>query len=317
MIAKNIGLTDFISRRLSNKKARAAHIVLSQNNIYIFPSAAGIVFVVLLITLLITAINYQNSLIYLLTFLLGAMFFISIWLCFLNLRGLEVCTDTASDVFEGDNLNFSVTLLQANKSVPAISYGLDPEHLTEAFIDRGIKKTVSILQPSRSRGCYQLDRLYLSTLFPFGLIRAWTWLKTESSVFVYPAPVMPVYVPEATQAGAASHASQVTQESSGDLKRYAPGDALTRVAWKQFAARDELYIRAYDASSGEVDQWVDWLAYAASNIEQRLGMMCSDVLRLGRERKRFGLRLPNLEIAQGSGPEHERQCLRVLAMFGR
>lgn len=317
MIAKNIGLTDFISRRLSNKKARAAHIVLSQNNIYIFPSTAGMVFVVLLITLLVTAINYQNSLIYLLTFLLGAMFFISIWLCFLNLRGLEVCTDEASDVFEGDKLNFSVTLLQASKSAPAISYGLDPANLTEAFIERGVKKCVSILQPARSRGCYQLDRLYLSTLFPFGLIRAWTWLKTESSVFVYPAPYTPVYAPGAGQTGAASHASQVTQENSGDLKNYAPGDPLARIAWKQFAARDELYIRAYDASTGEVDQWVDWLAYAASNIEQRLGMMCSDILRLGRERKRFGLRLPNLEIVQGSGLVHEKHCLRALAVFGR
>lgn len=109
----------------------------------------------------------------------------------------------------------------------------------------------------------------------------------------------------------------MTQENSGDLKSYAPGDSLARIAWKQFAARDALYIRAYDSSSGEVDQWVDWLAYAASNIEQRLGMMCSDILRQGRERKRFGLRLPNLEVAQGSGSEHERQCLRALAVFGR
>lgn len=314
---QRIGLTDFISRRLSNKKARSAHIVLSQNNIYIFPSSAGMVFVILLVTLLVTAINYQNSLIYLLTFLLGAMFFISIWLCFLNLSGLEVITDSPADAFEGESLSFRVTFLLPNKSAPAIRFGADPEQAIEVFIEKGIKKSVSLLQPARSRGYYQLDRLYLSTLFPFGLIRAWTWLKTEAAVFVCPAPVDPVYAPGSTQSGTASYASQVHIENSGDLKSYVPGDSLARVAWKQFAAKDQLYIRAYDGTSGEVDQWVDWQAYAASNIEQRLGMMCSDILRLGRERKRFGVRLPGQEIAQGSGPEHERECLRALAVFGR
>lgn len=316
-MTKSIGLTDFISRRLSNKKARSAHIVLSQNNIYIFPSSAGMVFVVLLVTLLVTAINYQNSLIYLLTFLLGAMFFISIWLCFLNLSGLEIFTDSPADAFEGEGLNFRLTLLQSHKSAPAIRFGADSAQTTEAFIEKGIKKTVSLLQPPSSRGYHQLDRLYLSTLFPFGLIRAWTWLKTESGVFVCPAPVEPVYAPGSTQAGKSSHDNRVNIESSGDLKSYVAGDTLARVAWKQFAARDELYIRAYDATAGEVHQWVDWQAYAASNIEQRLGMMCSDILRLGRERKRFGVRLPGQEIAQGSGPEHERECLRALAVFGR
>ncbi len=316
-MTKNIGLTDFISRRLSNKNARSAHIVLSQNNIYIFPSSAGLVFVVLLVTLLVTAINYQNSLIYLLTFLLGAMFFISIWLCFLNLSALEVFTDSPADAFEGEGLNFRVTFLRPMKSAPAIRYGANSEQVTDAFIEKGIKKTASIMQPAHSRGYYQLDRLYLSTLFPFGLIRAWTWLKTESAVFVYPTPVEPVYAPGTAQSGAASHDSHVQVESSGDLKNYAPGDSLARVAWKQFAARDELYIRAYDATSGQADQWVDWTSYQASNTEQRLSMMCSDVLRLGRDRKLFGLRLPGQELAQGEGPEHERTCLRALAVFGR
>ena len=45
----------------------------SQRNIFILPTGAGVVFGVLLLIMLITGINYQNSLIYLLTFLLGAI----------------------------------------------------------------------------------------------------------------------------------------------------------------------------------------------------------------------------------------------------
>lgn len=317
MSTKGNRLTELISRQLSNKKKRSGHIVLSQNNIYIFPSAAGMTFVILLTTLLVTAINYQNSLIYLLTFVLGAMFFISIWLCFLNLRGLEVITDTAVDVCEGQSLNFMVTFLQATKSTPSLYYGIDSEHCTEVFIAKGVKRCVNISQAARGRGYYPLDRLFLCTLFPFGLIRAWTWLKTEAGVFVYPAPVEPVYAQGVSQSDLVNHATQVTLENSGDLKSYASGDSLSRIAWKHYAARDELYIRAYDASAGEVDQWVDWLAYKAANIDQRLGMMCWDILRLKRQQKRFGLRLPGLEIAQDSGSSQEQKCLRALAVFER
>lgn len=315
LFATGFSLTEHISRRLSNKRGRSSHIVLSQKNIYIFPSGAGLIFLMLLATMLVTAINYQNSLIYLLTFLLGAIFFISIWLCFLNLQGLEIISGQDSDAFAGEALNFDLTLLQSGKAAPAIFYGSKPGQCAEAALEKGIKKHISIMQGAKNRGCYQLDRFYLATFYPFGLIRAWTWLKTESRVYIYPVPLEPVYVPSTSQAGTDSSSNQVTVENSGDLKAYSPGDSISRIAWKPFAARSELYIRAYDSSSGELDHWVDWSSYAATDTEQRLAMMCSDILRMRRDRKHFGLRLPGLEIAPGSGPAQETQCLRALAVF--
>ena len=81
---------DKLSKWLSSKSPRKKKFILSQRNIYIFPSAFGLFFLVLLLLMLLTAINYQSSLIYLLTFFLGAIFFLSIWACFLNFSGLIV-----------------------------------------------------------------------------------------------------------------------------------------------------------------------------------------------------------------------------------
>jgi hypothetical protein len=48
---------------------------LSQRTIYIVPDAQGLSFLFMLLVMLVTAINYQSSLIYLLLFSLGALFF--------------------------------------------------------------------------------------------------------------------------------------------------------------------------------------------------------------------------------------------------
>ncbi|MEK9766735.1 MAG: DUF58 domain-containing protein, partial [Thalassolituus sp.] len=54
-------------------------LALSHRNVFILPSAAGWVFSALLIAMLLTAINYQNSLVYALTFWLLSMGVGSIW----------------------------------------------------------------------------------------------------------------------------------------------------------------------------------------------------------------------------------------------
>ncbi len=78
-------------RRWINRRIpRADSQTLSQKNIFILPTAAGVVYGLLLLVMLITGINYQNSLIYLLTFILGALFVGAMHQTHRNLSGLSV-----------------------------------------------------------------------------------------------------------------------------------------------------------------------------------------------------------------------------------
>ncbi|MEM9621318.1 MAG: hypothetical protein AAF993_06695, partial [Pseudomonadota bacterium] len=52
-------------------------ITLSQSNIFIFPTVSGFTFGGLLLVLVLGAINYQNSLVYGVAFLLGSMFVVT------------------------------------------------------------------------------------------------------------------------------------------------------------------------------------------------------------------------------------------------
>ena len=62
----------WVNRRLPRSDCQQ----FSQKNLFILPTGAGVVFCVLLLIMLITAINYQNSLIYLLTFVLGGILWV-------------------------------------------------------------------------------------------------------------------------------------------------------------------------------------------------------------------------------------------------
>ena len=72
MIKQSVGRR--FSRWINRRIPRADSVLFSQKNIFILPTGAGVVFGILLLIMLITGINYQNSLIYLLTFMLGALF---------------------------------------------------------------------------------------------------------------------------------------------------------------------------------------------------------------------------------------------------
>jgi uncharacterized protein (DUF58 family) len=313
--AKRFSLSDRISRHLSNRRQCSDHIHLDRSNIYIFPTASGLIFVALLGTMLVTAINYQNSLVYLLTFLLGTFFFLSIWISFLTLQGLEILSREAGDVIEGARCEFQLVLLHEAKDVPNLEVGSTALDVNHHYLERGQKKCVTLIEQPRARGVYLLERAYLATRFPFGLVRAWTWLRTGARVYVYPRAIEPVRAAVGASAREVGRSAFTVRENSGDLKSYAPGDSLSRIAWKQFASKDELYIRAYDTSAQISDQWVRWEEYDAAGTEQRLGMMAFDVRRLGGQHRPFGLQMPGLVIQPGRGPGHVRQCMRALAGY--
>ena len=77
---------DWLARRIPSQ----AILTLNQRCLFIFPSSAGLAFLVLQLLLLLVAINYQNNLIYALVFLFGTTLVVTIHLTFMNLHGLTL-----------------------------------------------------------------------------------------------------------------------------------------------------------------------------------------------------------------------------------
>lgn len=302
------------SKWLSSRSVRKKEFILSQNNIYILPSASGFSFLFLLLVMLLTAINYQNSLIYLLTFLLGTMFFLSIWLCFLNLSGLKIEAIESGRCFEGDLTQFNYRVSRKNGLPLAMNVGLDKESAESVGMSLQECEDIALITAKKPRGLHRLKRLYIESRYPFGLVVAWTWLKLDAQCLVYPEPVFSLPDSSTNRSGD-KDAHYLAKDDLNDLRAYQQGDATSRILWKKFAAKDELVVRDYD-NGNYSPEWVDWDHYS-DPTEKRLKHLCYDVCSLSGEAKLFGFNIPGLTINPASGEVHKRQCLDALALYGQ
>ncbi|HEY7840400.1 MAG TPA: DUF58 domain-containing protein, partial [Gammaproteobacteria bacterium] len=170
---------------------------LSRRRVYIFMSGPGLLFGFTLTVMLLGAVNYTNSMAYILTFLLTSLFIVCMLHTYRNLRGLVIHLGDAEPVFAGDLAAFPLLLDNrgAERRV-AIGVRVHPPRARRAVRSPGIdfdlaadelrREQVSVL--AKRRGTHRLERLLIETAWPLGIFRAWSYLDTAPQVLVYPKP---------------------------------------------------------------------------------------------------------------------------------
>lgn len=169
-------------RRWINRRIpRADSQTLSQKNIFILPTAAGVVYGLLLLVMLITGINYQNSLIYLLTFILGALFVGAMHQTHRNLSGLSVALVRPGEGRAGDDIPFVLRVTAGKDPGLGLSLSVEDSSVESVHVSAGESRDVLLPVPSAHRGYLRPDRIRIETRFPFGLLKAWSWLRPSSA----------------------------------------------------------------------------------------------------------------------------------------
>jgi uncharacterized protein (DUF58 family) len=263
--------------------------------------------------MLITAINYQNSLIYLVTFFLGAIFFFSIWLCFLNLSGLEISSGQEQGVFEGEQGYFLIRFRKDRGEVYGLKIGNNSEEVDFVPLISSELKECPLKAPSLRRGKHVIRRLRLESRFPFGLVKAWTWLKLDAELYVYPKPVQGMATRSDTSSESGIRSFQKSDEYN-DLRAYQKGDSFKRINWKKYAASEVLVVRDADHSANDATR-VRWQDYEPHGKEERLQFMCDRICRLYEAKQSFGIELPVIVLEPDYGEAHYYECLRQLAQY--
>jgi uncharacterized protein (DUF58 family) len=306
--------SDRVAGFLASRAKRADRFILGQHNVYIFPTKSGFAFLALLLLMLVTAINYQSSLIYLVVFLLGVLFFISIWLCFLNLQGLEVTAGSVSKHFANQDCQFDVLLRHSQRNVYGLQYGVFKGVLEERSLHAGESLVVVASAGRRARGVYRLEKILLESSYPFGWIRAWTWLKLNAESIVYPAMHEP---PEQKVGEGGEHSAPtgVTSLDRDTLRNFRVGDTLGHVHWKKFASSGQLVVKD-SAQVTPAVEWLRWDYYDGYASEQRLSFLCSEIVSRSEDGVVFGLELPGRIVQPSIGSKHRDSCLFELAKYG-
>ncbi len=301
--------------------AEVGTVELVQRRVFILPTRTGLWFALTLLVLLLGSINYQLSLGFVLTFLLGACAIVGILHTFRNLAHLRIVPGRAEPVFAGEWARFQIDLenTQRHDRYAIALHGAGETETLYADISAGNRVALELSCVTTRRGWQPLSRITLATIFPLGLWRAWAYWYPSLRCLVYPAPELDAPPLPMTQATAGEGGITVAgQEDFSGLRPFVPGDALRQLAWKAIArqADDTLLSKSFD-SSGRSLLWLDWGPLSELDTEARLSRLTHWVLEAERQQLHYGLRLPGQEIAPAQGAAHRAQCLRALALYER
>ena len=305
------------------RQARTDTLLLTQRNVYILPTRAGLMFALTLLVLLLASVNYQLNLGYVLTFLLAGSGVVSMHLTHNTLRGLTLHLKPPTAAFAGDAAPLSVVLTSAG----AARYGIglkvsDAPASTLSWINvpAGGQATAQVSFVPGTRGRHALPTLTAETRFPLGLFRAWTVWRPAAQVLVYPRPEQPPAPLPAARAMPGGSAA-LRQADGGDtegVRGYRRGDPLKLVVWKKAAKAletgGELVSRDTQAAV-HPQLWLDWHACGSLPPEERLSRLAAWAVAAHRMGAEHGLRLPGVDIEPASGEAQHRRCLEALALW--
>ena len=309
-------MSEFWQRLLRRNLPEPSPITLDQRRIYVLPTRSGVLFVFVLLAMLIGAINYNNSLAYALTFLLASLTVVSILHTFRNLHRLTFHAGHPSEVFAGTSVRFPIAIENHQSERFAIAVHFHNDEPTITDIGQDEMHWLNLYLPTQRRGWIPLPLITVSTLFPLGLFRAWSYLHLDVRALVYPYPAhdQPLPIPEiegSATGGDIGHGS----DDFAQLRPYRPGDSLRHVNWKAFAREQGLVVKEFGATRTK-ELWLTWESATERDIEARLSQLCRWVLDAEATGLAYGLLMPGYRIEPANGEAHRRQCLEILALHG-
>ena len=292
-------------------------VTITTRRIYILPTRGGVAFGALLFIMLLAGLNYGNSIALLITFLLAGFALIAMHLCHRNLANLGVRGVAAGNAFAGEHGRIAITL---ENSADTARIGL------ECQVDGSERVTVSVPPDATARadlavtlekrGRLRIARIKLSTAFPFGLFRAWTWLHPPLTLLAWPAPRgRHEPPPETATGGNAPAVHRAGDEEWSGLREFRDGDSPRQVAWRAFARGRGLLVKTYQSPAAH-HRTFDLSPAPGADIEQRLEQLSAWNAAAHARGERYGLRLDRQEAAADSGNEHRARCLDGLALYG-
>ena len=250
-------------------------------NVYILPTASGWGLLMMVLLTLVAAINFQNSLVYAVSFWLASLLVINILYTFRNLAGLRLELVGTESCFAGQNCQVS---LRASSERPkeSIDRGWKTADRVLFSLQESPSSELELSYPAPRRGRLSVPRLKLQTRYPTGLAVAWAYAALDIQVLVYPAAIPMAVTVSGGSRGEEAQDGRVVPAGVDDfygLDTYRPGDDLRRIHWAKYASSGQLLCKRFvDYEHQEL--WLDWETLPAVSVEQRLYHLCARVLEL-------------------------------------
>lgn len=303
------------SRFVRGEAVASGPVVLNHRRVFILPTRRGLLFVMLIALLLLIAFIYNNNLAYMLVFLLASLFFVSILHSFKALAGLVVQAGRVQEaVFAGQSGGFNFLISNPGQQA-RLALELQLESSLSLVLAANQMQSVTLYAPTSRRGWQTAGALTIASHYPLGLFRAWSSLRFDNALLVYPQPAaLSRPFPESDAGPESLGQSRHQGDEFYGLRSYQPGDAIRQIHWKAYAKGQGIYSKQYSGADGG-DLWLDYQQTPGHHLEERLGQLCRWIIDAEQAGLRYGLILPGARLEVDAGAAHYQRCLQTLALY--
>ncbi|WP_220754866.1 DUF58 domain-containing protein [Shewanella sp. KT0246] len=299
-------------------------VTLTHKSIFILPSGFGIAWFALIFVLYLFGTNYQNNLVIGLSLLLASVLHTCIIYSYKNLAGLTLTSQTPPETYANQNIAFPVSLTsKINKNNSQTSHQqiclnfADQRHIRLTDVGESIHATIAF--SPQVRGTFNPGRIQVSSNFPLGLFRTWTYVDLDINHIIYAEPLnTQVSLTSLDDDNSTEFDHGKLQPGVDDykgLKTYVEGESLKQVAWKQWAQGRGMLTKEFAQPEGK-PVWLSLDDTRGNSLEQKLSKLAWQVNALSQGQQVFGLALNQHIIEQDSGEAHRKQCQQLIALFG-
>lgn len=290
--------------------------VLGQRRIYLLPTRFGLLLLLVALAVWIGALNYAVSLAYALAFWIIGLMLVAVLMAYRQLAGLRWQVLPAEGAFVDQTADCRIRL---ECDVPlARRLQLQSEQGSEPLSCLLLPASPQVLSLPcvlswRGRHAYPAVRVWSTA--PFGLMRAFAWLRPAGHLLAFPLPLPDRERDDGRHAPGSGRQRAEDEEDFSHLTEYRQGDTPRQIAWSVLARRDVLVSKRFASQPhGRSVQQLAWQDYPATvDVESRLSRLCWRILQCEKAGRRYRLQLPGLLIEPQAG--QRELALTALAEF--
>jgi len=281
-------------------------------------TSASLYLIVVLGFVLLGAINYQSNAAYIVVSLVLSTAVMSAIHAWRNISTVRLVAGQTFPSFAGEPLRANATITAG--TIPGVALVCDAPEISD---DDGVtidhlaaqhSHTLTLVLPGKNRGIHRLQRLRVASVYPLGLLFVQVEMIVDWQFFVYPTPLIGG---EMTVDPGDGQADGQHIGSTGDFhghRNYQLGESQRRVDWRAVARGRPVLVKEF-VSGAIQDCWIDYDRFPGVPLEQRLSLMCGQIVSFERTGRRYGLRLPGIMIEPSHGDTHYHACLEHLAAW--
>lgn len=279
---------------------------LGHKTVLIFLHRSGFLYFILIFITFVAGVNYGNNLILGFCFLISSVLCISFYLTFRQLYGLEleiIYPDvgrvgqpyTIDIIFKQKNLYYRYIYIENQTELQKIL-------LTEQ------QQKMSLNYFPQQRGLYQPNEIKLYAIYPFGLVRTWTYLFLQCEIWVAPKAE---HIARENKVQKADFTPDV--DEFRELRPFKQGDSYQAVSWKQSALGQGLFVKVFEQMKEQQQIHIAYDDMPSTSHEEKLSLMMGLVDMCHQQNIAYSMQLPRHNLSYQSGYEQFVNAQKLLA----